>query len=122
MQASMSHNHTRQTLVPSHIRPSSSLAHNPSASTQASILQTRIKEKKAELESLKHLRDLSAGLAGQMQQLEQKLATLNDGTEAVAAVLGNWNHVLRAIWMASGMYRKGSGVLRWALEAKRSRS
>jgi len=27
------------------------------------------------------LRDLSAGLAGQMQMLEEKLATLSDGTE-----------------------------------------
>ena len=38
-----------------------------------------------------------------MQQLEAKLATLSTGTEAVAEVLGNWSHVLRAIWMASGM-------------------
>ena len=54
-----------------------------------------------ELENLKQLRDLSAGLAGQMQQLEEKLATLSNGTEAVAAVLGNWHNVLRAIHMAS---------------------
>jgi DASH complex subunit DAD2 len=33
------------------------------------------------LENLKQLRDLSAGLAGQMQMLEEKLATLSDGTE-----------------------------------------
>lgn len=85
----------------SHIRPSSGLA-NPSASTQSSILQARIAEKKAELESLKQLRDLSGGLAEQMQQLEAKLATLSSGTEAVAEVLGNWSHVLRAIYMASG--------------------
>jgi DASH complex subunit DAD2 len=45
---------------------------------------------------------LSAGLADQMQQLEAKLNTLSNGTEAVAEVLGNWNHVLRAIHMASG--------------------
>jgi DASH complex subunit DAD2 len=54
---------------------SSSLGNRPSASqqsTQASALQTRIQEKKSELESLKQLRDLSAGLAGQMQQLEEK--------------------------------------------------
>lgn len=91
----------RQTTLPSHIRPSSGLA-NPSASTQSSLLQARINEKKQELESLKQLRDLSAGLAGQMQQLEEKLSTLSNGTEAVAAVLGNWNNVLRAIHMASG--------------------
>jgi DASH complex subunit DAD2 len=69
---------------------------------QTSNLQARINEKKMELESLKQLRDLSAGLAGQMQQLEEKLATLSNGTEAVAAVMGNWATVLRAIHMASG--------------------
>lgn len=36
-----------------------------------------------------------------MQQLEQKLATLNDGTQAVAEVLSNWSSVLRAVYMAS---------------------
>lgn len=91
----------RTTGIPSHIRPSSGLA-NPSSSTQSSILQARIAEKRAELESLKQLRDLSAGLADQMQQLEAKLSTLSNGTQAVAEVLGNWNHVLRAIHMASG--------------------
>lgn len=96
----MSYGH-RPTGLPSHIRPSSGLA-NPSASTQSSILQARIGEKKAELENLRQLRDLSAGLAGQMQQLEDKLSTLSDGTQAVAEVLGNWNNVLRAIHMASG--------------------
>ena len=94
----------RTTSIPSHLRPSSGLANNTStnATTQSSILQARITEKKAELESLKQLRDLSAGLAEQMQQLEQKLSTLSSGTEAVAEVLRNWSHVLRAIYMASG--------------------
>ncbi|KAK4575232.1 DASH complex subunit dad2 [Recurvomyces mirabilis] len=91
----------RQTTLPSHIRPSSGFANNASASTQSSALQARINEKRVELENLKQLRDLSGGLAGQMQQLEEKLATLSNGTEAVAAVLGNWNNVLRAIHMAS---------------------
>lgn len=45
------------------------------------MLLTRISEKKAELENLKQLRDLSAGLAAQMQTLEEKLSTLSDGTE-----------------------------------------
>ena len=98
----MSSTNPRQTTLPSHLaRPSSGLA-NPSASTQSSLLQSRIAEKKSELQSLQQLRDLSAGLAGQMQQLEQKLSTLSDGTQAVAEVLGNWNAVLRAIYMASG--------------------
>lgn len=52
-----------------------------SATSQSSALQQRIVEKKAELENLKQLRDLSAGLAGQMEQLEEKLSTLSNGTE-----------------------------------------
>lgn len=99
----------RPTALPSHIRPSSGLSH--SANTQSTHLQSRIAEKKTELESLRQLRDLSAGLAGQMQQLEEKLSTLSDGTEAVAAVLGNWNSVLRAIAMASGTMTRG--LLHW---------
>jgi DASH complex subunit DAD2 len=105
----------RSTGIPSHIRPSSGLA-NPSssnASTQSSILQARIAEKKAELENLKQLRDLSAGLADQMQQLEAKLSTLSNGTEAVAEVLGNWSHVLRAIHMASGKMYPAIEMFGW---------
>ncbi len=45
------------------------------------MLVARINEKKAELENLKQLRDLSGGLAAQMQALEEKLSTLSDGTE-----------------------------------------
>lgn len=85
------------------MRPSSGLGGHGSTNSQSSVIQSRINEKKLELESLKQLRDLSAGLAGQMQQLEEKLATLSNGTEAVAAVMANWNTVLRAIHMASGM-------------------
>ncbi|KAI9796875.1 MAG: hypothetical protein M1833_005924 [Piccolia ochrophora] len=79
--------------------PSAPAAHAPIG--QPSGLVSRINEKKLELENLRQLRDLSAGLAGQMQTLEEKLATLADGTEAVAAVLSNWHSVLRAIQMAS---------------------
>jgi DASH complex subunit DAD2 len=87
------------------IRSSSGLGLGGSQNSQSSALQARIHEKKSELESLRQLRDLSAGLAGQMQQLEEKLATLSDGTEAVAAVMANWGSVLRAVSMASGKYR-----------------
>ena len=64
--------------LPSHIRA-------PSASTggQSPALIARIEEKKAELESLKQLRDLSAAVATQMEALEQKLSTLSDGTEGI---------------------------------------
>ncbi|KAK4998671.1 DASH complex subunit dad2 [Elasticomyces elasticus] len=88
--------------IPSHIRPPSVSA-GSKPSTQSSVLQARINEKKDELENLKQLRDLSAGLAGQMEQLEERLATLANGTEAIAAVLSNWHNVLRAIHMASSM-------------------
>ena len=95
----------RPTHLPSHIRPSSAFSTNPhssNTSTQSSLLQTRINSKKRELEELRQLRDLSAALAGQMQMLEEKLATLSDGTEAVATVMGNWHAVLGAIGLAAG--------------------
>ncbi|KAI4208509.1 MAG: hypothetical protein LQ346_000019 [Caloplaca aetnensis] len=76
------------------------------SSSQSPMLLARINEKKTELENLKQLRDLSAGLATQMQTLEEKLATLSDGTEAVAAVLSNWHTVLQAINMASSKIPK----------------
>ncbi|KAL9043752.1 MAG: hypothetical protein Q9214_003070 [Letrouitia sp. 1 TL-2023] len=68
-------------------RPLNSTLRHPSigggqASTgQSPMLVARINEKKAELENLKELRDLSAGLASQMQALEEKLSTLSDGAE-----------------------------------------
>ncbi|OCK94010.1 uncharacterized protein K441DRAFT_696832 [Cenococcum geophilum 1.58] len=86
--------------LPSHLRhPSTSNAQ--SSSGQSPVLLARINEKKAELANLKELQALSAGLADQMQTLEEKLATLSDGTEAIAAVLSNWHNVLRAINIAS---------------------
>lgn len=54
------------------------------STTQSSALQQRINEKRVELENLKQLRDLSGGLAGQMEQLEEKLSTLSNGTEGTA--------------------------------------
>ena len=102
--ATMSYAHHRQTTLPSHLsRPSSGFG-GSAGKSQSSALQARINEKKVELENLRQLRDLSGGLAGQMQQLEEKLSTLSSGTEAVAAVMGNWNNVLRAVHMASGEY------------------
>ncbi|KXJ97130.1 DASH complex subunit Dad2-domain-containing protein [Microdochium bolleyi] len=83
-----------------HMR-SGSAGHGSSQAGQSSALAARVSEKKTELESLKELRDLSAEMASQMEALEQKLATLTDGTEAIATVIGNWHNVLRAINMAS---------------------
>ncbi|KAI8252643.1 DASH complex subunit DAD2 [Colletotrichum sp. SAR 10_99] len=76
---------------------------NASSAGPSPMLVARIAEKKAELEHLRELRDLSAAVAGQMEALEQKLSTLSDGTEAIAMVIGNWHNVLGAINMASGM-------------------
>lgn len=75
-----------------------------SSTGQSPALAARVNEKKAELENLRELRDLSAAVATQMEGLEQKLATLSDGTEAIALVMGNWHNVLRAINMASGTF------------------
>ena len=74
--------------LPSHLRQPSTSGNLTSGSTgQSPILLARISEKKAELENLKQLRDLSAGLAGQMKMLEEKLATLSDGTEGTQSLL-----------------------------------
>ncbi|KAJ4986474.1 dash complex subunit dad2 [Stagonosporopsis vannaccii] len=82
--------------VPSHLRGQSM-----GASQQSTFLQQKIADKKTELANLKDLQALSGGLADQMQMLADKLQTLSNGTEAVAAVLSNWHNVLRAINMAS---------------------
>jgi DASH complex subunit DAD2 len=47
-----------------------------------------------------------------MQQLEEKLSTLSNGTQAVAEVLSNWNGVLRAVYMASGMHTRILSTIR----------
>ncbi|KAL4905677.1 hypothetical protein BDW74DRAFT_151772 [Aspergillus multicolor] len=74
---------------------------NAIAQQQSSALAARVASKKAELDNLIQLREMSHGLAGQMEALQAKLGTLRDGTEAVAYVLANWDNVLRAITMAS---------------------
>lgn len=50
---------------------------------QQSALTARIEEKRAELEHLKELKELSGAVASQMEALEQKLSTLTDGTEGM---------------------------------------
>ncbi|KAH8899545.1 hypothetical protein GQ53DRAFT_816676 [Thozetella sp. PMI_491] len=90
-----------------HMRQSS-VSGNAASVGQSAALVQRVNEKKAELESLRELRDLSAAMASQMEQLEQKLATLSDGTEAIALVMSNWHNVLRAINMASAKLPKPS--------------
>ncbi|KAM7208665.1 DASH complex subunit DAD2 [Naviculisporaceae sp. PSN 640] len=77
-----------------------------SSTGQSPALVARVNEKRAELENLRELRDLSAAVATRMEALEQKLATLSDGTEAIAMVMSNWLNVLRAINMASAKLPK----------------
>ncbi|KAL7268624.1 DASH complex subunit dad2 [Rhizina undulata] len=52
-----------------------------SSSQQSPALEAKINEKRQELEHLIALRDLSAGLASQLERLEEKLSILTDGTE-----------------------------------------
>lgn len=100
------HNHTLNKTSSSLRHPSSAAtASTSTSSTHAQThLQTRIAAKRAELENLRQLRDLSGELASQLAALEQKLSTLRDGAQSVALVLANWDNVLRAIGMAAGMY------------------
>ncbi|KAI1438656.1 DASH complex subunit Dad2-domain-containing protein [Xylaria sp. CBS 124048] len=85
-----------------HVRQSSVNSNgNAQPTGQSAALLARVNEKKAELENLRELRDLSAAVADRMEDLQQKLATLSDGTEAIATVMGNWHNVLQAINMAS---------------------
>ncbi|KAM3500376.1 hypothetical protein MY10362_006456 [Beauveria mimosiformis] len=65
-----------------HMRAQSGIG---ASSGQQSALSARIEEKRAELEHLKELKDLSGAVASQMEALEQKLSTLTDGTEAKLA-------------------------------------
>ncbi|KAL4877240.1 DASH complex subunit Dad2-domain-containing protein [Aspergillus karnatakaensis] len=77
---------------------------------QSFALTARIASKKAELENLVQLRDMSNTLAGQMEALQAKLETLKDGTESIACVLANWDNVLRAITMASTQMTALKGI------------
>jgi len=73
--------------LPSHLRQQSTSNNASSLQGQSPILLARVNEKRQELENLKELRDLSAGLAGQMSVLEEKLATLSNGTEGTSLLI-----------------------------------
>ncbi|PWY64711.1 hypothetical protein BO70DRAFT_366934 [Aspergillus heteromorphus CBS 117.55] len=75
--------------------------HSNITQQQSSLLASRIALKRAELDNLRQLCEMSGTLALQMQALENKIGTLKDGAQAVACVLANWDNVLRAINMAS---------------------
>lgn len=67
------------------LRQGNGVASTSSSSQQAMALSMRIEAKRAELENLSQLRDLSSALAAQMQALEAKLSTLKDGTECMSS-------------------------------------
>lgn len=73
-----------------------------SSSTHSTTLNARIVQKRAELENLRALRDLSAQLASQFAVLESKLGMLSEGTEGVAEVLRNWRGVLGVLGVVGG--------------------
>ncbi|KAK9480672.1 DASH complex subunit Dad2-domain-containing protein [Lipomyces japonicus] len=98
----MSYGPRRTTFVPTSSTAASISA--TGAQHNNSVLATRIAEKRQELESLTQLRDLSANFAGQMEQLQDRLSNLVDGTEAVALVVSNWDSVLRAIALAADYF------------------
>ena len=54
---------------------------------QSSILATRIASKRAELDNLRQLCDMSEALASQMQALQGKIGTLKDGTEGLSTTM-----------------------------------
>ncbi|KTW31987.1 uncharacterized protein T551_00669 [Pneumocystis jirovecii RU7] len=87
------HRHASSSFVPTH--PQSN-----------SVLTAKIREKKYEYENLLQLKELSAKLVIQMEQLEKKMETLVGGTEAVASVLENWQNVFRIINIASARLQK----------------
>ena len=60
---------------------------------QSSALAARIAAKRLELENLKQLKELSGALATQMGALEEKLATLRDGTEGLARLDCTFNYM-----------------------------
>jgi DASH complex subunit DAD2 len=81
--------------LPGHLRQGSTTSNPHGQSTgQSTALQARINEKKAELDNLKDLRDLSAAVANQMEALEQKLATLSDGTEGAVSSSRFWGFAI----------------------------
>jgi DASH complex subunit DAD2 len=102
--------YSRASMMPT--TPHTSTTQPPARFLPPHILTSRIAEKQAEFKSLSQLRDLSAGLAAQMESLESKLNCLADGTEGipsyfysdkgVADVLANWQNVFRAINLATG--------------------
>lgn len=67
----------------------------------ANSLQTRIEEKREELENLQELKKFTGILVTQLEQIEEKFETMADGAESVALVLSNWKSVMNSVSLAS---------------------
>ncbi|KAF3492069.1 uncharacterized protein GIQ15_01586 [Arthroderma uncinatum] len=93
----MSYNKRTTAIFPSSV--TGSLSSRPG--NQSSSLAAHVTAKRAELEDIQQLRDTSSALTTQLEALEAKLATLQDGAEAVACIMANFDSVLKVINMAA---------------------
>lgn len=64
-------------------------------------IQQKIAEKKAELENLNEIKKFTSILTNQLDDLEDKLDYMAEGTESVALVLSNWQNVVKSVSLAS---------------------
>ncbi|KAM5492892.1 DASH complex subunit dad2 [Microsporum audouinii] len=94
----MSYNKRTTAIFPSSV--TGSLSSRPG--NQSSSLAALVAAKRAELEDIQQLRDASNTLTTQLEALEAKLATLQDGAEAVACIMANFDSVLKVINIAAG--------------------
>ena len=73
--------------------------------TRSRQQQARIEEKKEELENLLLIKEYSAKLLFQINELDKKMDQLCEGTETVANVLASWETVFKAIKLSNGKER-----------------
>ena len=66
-----------------------------------SSLQSKIEQKREELENLQELKKFTEILVKQLEQIEEKFATMADGAESVSLVLSNWKSVMNSVSLAS---------------------
>lgn len=64
-------------------------------------IQSKIEEKKEELQHLNELKNFTGILAAQLQQIEEKLDTMADGATSVALILSSWQNVVSSVSLAS---------------------
>ncbi|EZF73087.1 hypothetical protein H105_04935 [Trichophyton soudanense CBS 452.61] len=93
----MSYNKRATAIFPSSV--TGTLSSRPGS--QSSSLAALVAAKQAELEDIQQLHDTSHALTKQLEALEAKLATLQNGAEAVACIMANFDSVLKVINMAA---------------------